>query len=69
MQLNEAIQELRKNEKRNFDESIDLIVNLKGIDLRKDNISTIINVPHKIKDKKVCGFLNSKSELLTTVTK
>lgn len=69
MQLKEAIQELKKSEKKKFDQSIDLIVNLKGLDLRKDNISTIVAIPHKVKDKKVCGFLNVKSDLVTTVTK
>lgn len=69
MQLKEAIQELKKSEKRKFDQSIDLIVNLRGLDLRKDNISTIISIPHKIKEKRVCGFLNTKSDLVTTITK
>lgn len=68
MELKQALAELRKLEKRKFEQGIDLIVNLKGIDVRKDNISAIINLPHKIKDKKVCGFLTKKSELVTTIT-
>ncbi len=68
MELKQALAELRKNEKKKFDQSIDLIINLKGLDLRKDNISTIVTVPHKIKEKKVCGFLTKKSELVRTIT-
>lgn len=68
MELKEAIKELRKNEKRKFVQSIDLIVNLKGIDAKKDNVSTIVNIPNLIKEKKVCGFLTKKSELVKTIT-
>jgi large subunit ribosomal protein L1 len=68
MELKQALAELRKLEKRKFDQSIDLIVNLRGINLKKENISAIINVPNKIKDKKVCGFLTKRSELVKTVT-
>jgi ribosomal protein L1 len=67
MELQEAIKQLRASEKRNFDQSIDLIINLKGIDLRKDNISTIVTLPHKVKEKKVCGFLTKKSDLVKYV--
>jgi len=68
MELKEALAELRKNEKKKFDQSIDLIVNLKGIDIKRENISAIINIPHRFKEKKVCGFLTKKSALVTTIT-
>lgn len=68
MELKQALAELRKLEKKKFDQSIDLIVNLKGVDLKKENISAVITIPHKIKDKKVCGFLIKKSELVSTIT-
>ena len=69
MQLKEAIIELRKQEKRKFAQSFDAIVNLKGIDLRRENINVVVNVPHKLRDKKVCGFLNAQSSLIKTITK
>lgn len=68
MNIQEAIAELRKNEKKKFEQTIDLIINLKGIDAKKDNIATIVTVPHVIKDKKVCGFFTKKSALVDTIT-
>src|SRR3989344_7073964 len=69
MNIQEALKELKKEEyKRNFDQSIDLIVNLRGIDLKRENVSAIVPIPNKIKDKKVCAFFNKKSDALTTIT-
>ncbi|MEK6848033.1 MAG: hypothetical protein AABX65_00180 [Nanoarchaeota archaeon] len=67
MNAKEALSELRKAEKRNFEQSIDLIINLKGLDLRKDNVSAIINLPYPSKKKKVCGFLTKKSSLVHSI--
>jgi large subunit ribosomal protein L1 len=70
MDLKEALELLRKeSKKRKFDQTIDLFINLKGVDLRKDNINTVINIPHKVKEKKVCGFLTAKNDSVKTVTK
>lgn len=69
MELKNALEELRKQENKKFNQSVDLIVNLKDIDPKKDNISMFINLPHKFKDKKICGFLNEKSNLIKTITK
>lgn len=69
MKLNEALKKLRKEAKeRKFDQSVDLIVNLKGVDIKRDNIAFVANIPNKIKDKKVCGFLTKKSSLVKTIT-
>ena len=68
MDLKQALAELRKQEKKQFDQSIDFIVNLKGVDVKKDNISTIVTIPNKIKDKKVCGFLTKQTSLVKTIT-
>ena len=70
MELKQALEQLGKeSKKRNFDQTVDLIVNLKGIDIRKDNINAVINIPHKVKEKKVCGFLTEKNDLIKTITK
>lgn len=69
MELKQAIKELREQKERKFDQTVDLIVNLKGIDMRKTNLSFVVDVPNKFKDKRVCAFLNEKSQLVQTVTK
>lgn len=68
MELQKALEELRKQEKRQFAQSVDLIINLKGIDAKKDSISAIISLPHIIKERKVCAFLTKRSELVYTIT-
>lgn len=68
MEIKQALDELRKLEKKKFDQSIDLLISLKEIDPKKDNIAMIVNIPNKIKDKKVCGFLTKNSELVRTIT-
>jgi large subunit ribosomal protein L1 len=68
MEIKQALTELRKLEKKKFDQSIDLVISLKGIDPKKDNIATIVNIPNKIKDKKVCGFFTKKSDVVKTIT-
>lgn len=68
--LLKAIQELRKTDKkRNFDQTIDLIVNLKNFNIKKDSFTAFVQVPNKVKDKKVAGFFEKKSELVNTITK
>tara|TARA_Y100000310_G_scaffold342202_1_gene444251 strand:+ start:324 stop:944 length:621 start_codon:yes stop_codon:yes gene_type:complete len=69
VELKQALEELRKGKERKFNQTVDLIVNLKGIDLKKTNLSLVINVPHSFKEKKVCGFLTKKSDLVKTITK
>jgi len=69
MELKQALDELRKEEKRKFAQGVDLIVNLKGVDMKRDNIATVITLPNKFKDKKVCGFLNNPSKVVKTITK
>ena len=69
MDLKSAIQELRKQESRKFKQTVDLIINLKGIDLRRENVSTVISVQHKMKEKKVCAFFEKQSSVVDTITK
>lgn len=68
MEVKQALAELRKLEKRKFEQSVDLLVSLKGIDPKKDNIAAIVTLPHKIKEKKICGFLTKKSDIVKTIT-
>jgi large subunit ribosomal protein L1 len=67
-QLKKALIELRKDKERKFNQTVDLIVNLQKFDVKKSNMNIFINVPHKIKEKKVAGFLEVKSPYLDTIT-
>ncbi len=67
MKVQEALQELRK-EKRNFEQSVDLIINLRSIDIKKEPVNAVIALPHSVKEKKVCAFLTNKSAVVRTIT-
>ncbi len=65
-QIENALNELRKNEKRNFSQSIDLIVSLKGVDLKKseNKFSEDLVLPHgREKDANVVVFSDNLSNL------
>lgn len=64
-----ALAELRKGEKRKFPQAIDLIVNLKNFDIKRESINLIIHVPHKFREIKSAGFLTGKSKIIDTITK
>ena len=66
--LKKAFEELRKTKERKFNQTADLIVNLQKFDLKKNQINTFVSVPHKIKDKKIAGFLEVKNPKLDTIT-
>jgi ribosomal protein L1 len=62
-QLKQALEELRKDKERKFDQSVDLIINLQKFDTKKEQVNTFVSVPHKIKDKKnLRVFGNKKKE-------
>lgn len=67
--LEKALVELRKEKQRKFDQTLDLMINLQKIDLKKTPLNLFISVPHKIKDKEICGFLEIKNKNLDTITK
>ena len=60
----EAVKKLRQEEKKNFVQSFDLIVNLTEIDLRKEPVTAFFSLPHAFKENKICGFLESKNDLV-----
>ncbi|MEM3405668.1 MAG: hypothetical protein QW117_01705 [Candidatus Pacearchaeota archaeon] len=66
----EIIKTLKKEAKeRKFDESVDLIINLKNFDVKKDSINIIINFPYAIKKPKVFAILNKKTSIIDSITK
>ncbi len=68
-QLETALNELRKGKERKFNQTLDLIINLQKFDVKKNPVNIFISVPHKIKDKKICGFLEVKNSNVDTITK
>ena len=67
--LEKALNELRKEKERKFDQSVDLIINLQKFDNKKNSVNLFIQVPYKIRDKKICAFLESKNKNIDTITK
>lgn len=67
-ELEKALQELRKDKERKFDQTVDLVINLKKFDIKKNQVNLFINMPHKIKDKKICGFFETEQEGVETIT-
>lgn len=69
MKLEQALEELRKGKERKFNQTVELIINLRKFDIKRNSVNTFINLPHKIRDKKVCGFIDMKSKLIDTIPK
>ena len=67
-QLKKALEELRKEKERKFDQTLDLVVNLQKFDIKKSQLNFLITLPHKIKEKKIAGFLEVKNPNLDTIT-
>jgi len=67
-ELLKALTELRKDKERKFDQTVDLIVNLKKFDVKKSQVNLIINVPFKIKEKKICAFFETANKDVETIT-
>lgn len=66
--LGKALVELRKGKERKFEQTVDIIVNLQKYDIKKNAINVFTQLPHKIKDKKICAFLEVKSDKVHTIT-
>jgi len=65
--LKKAESELKKPTK--FNQSVDLIINLRDYDIKKTTINSFVLLPHKIKEKKIAAFLEKKSNFIDTITK
>lgn len=65
----EAIKSLRENNKRKFSQSVDLIVNLRNFDIKKETVNLFLNMPHKIREAKLGAFFEKKSSFIDTITK
>jgi large subunit ribosomal protein L1 len=66
--LEKALEELRKEKDRKFDQTVDLIINLKKFDPKRNQVNLFVSVPFKIKDKKICAFFEVKNKEVETIT-
>jgi len=55
--------------KRNFDQTVDLIINLKNFNVKTDGFNLFITLPNKIKDKKILAFLEEDSKVVASIKK
>ncbi|MFA4960569.1 MAG: hypothetical protein WC548_02795 [Candidatus Pacearchaeota archaeon] len=67
MEIKEALKELRLQKKRKFVQTLDLIVNLRSFDVRKEALNTFVSIPNP-SPKKVCAFLTKRSKVVDTIT-
>ena len=67
-ELEKALDELRKEEIKKFDQTVDLIINLQKFDAKKNQINIFVNIPFKIKEKKICAFLETENKAVETIT-
>ena len=65
--LKQALEELRTQKERKFDQTVDLVINLQKYSHKKNPINLFINVPHKTKEKKIAAFLEGNSDLIDTI--
>lgn len=68
MKAIDAIKELRKEDKRKFTQTVDLIFNFQKYDPRKQGLNTFVQVPHPA-EKRICAFLSAKSKIVDTIIK
>ena len=66
MEIKKALAELRKEKKRKFVQSMDLVMNLKNFDVRKEALNTFVLVPHP-SEKKLAAFLTKRSKLIDSI--
>ena len=64
MKKEELLQTIRlakeNSKKRKFVQSVDLIVNLKDIDLKKEKVQNYINLPFAVKKAKIAAFVDAE---------
>lgn len=67
METKQALQELRNEKKRKFTQTVDVIVNLKNFDVRREALNTFIFIPNG-SDKKLAAFTTKRYDFIDTIT-
>lgn len=65
----DIIKTLKQGDKRKFEQSVEIIVNLRAFDMKKDSVNLFLNLPHKIREAKIGAFLTTKSTLIDSIPK
>jgi large subunit ribosomal protein L1 len=66
--IEKALEDLKKEEKRKFVQTVDLIINLQKFDARKESLNTFVQIPHPA-PKKICAIITRKTELVDFILK
>ncbi|MEM2713652.1 MAG: hypothetical protein QXS07_00455 [Candidatus Pacearchaeota archaeon] len=64
LEIGSALAELKK-QKRNFVQTVELIINLKDFDFKRENINFYVELPHKVKETKL-AFISDRAIKLDT---
>ena len=67
MEIKDALKELRNEKARKFTQSVDVIMNLKNFDVRREALNTFIFIPHGL-DKKLAAFTTKRFKFIDTIT-
>ena len=66
--IEKALAELRKDEKRKFIQSLDIIINLQKFDARKESITLFVSIPHP-SQRTLCAVLTRKVDYIDCLTR
>lgn len=67
-----ALKQVREEygkDKKKFEQTVDLIINLRDFDIKRTTINLFVTLPHRVKEKKIAAFLEKKSDFVDTITK
>jgi large subunit ribosomal protein L1 len=68
--ISNSLKKLREETKeRKFNQGLDLIINLKDFDLKKEKLNLTLTVPKDFCKPKILAFLNEKSAIVDSITK
>lgn len=72
--VHDALEKLRnveqqRKEQRKFDQTLDLIINLKEFDVRRQAFTVFVSLPKQFKEKKIAAFFEKDSNVVTVIKK